>query len=59
MKNYSIYVNGVKQGSIKTENIKQFVEDNYADVSYKIDYEENEVFIRADILQVIRKALRK
>ncbi|MDX8366794.1 hypothetical protein [Cytobacillus sp. IB215665] len=57
MKSYSIYINGVNEGSVKTDNINQFIEENYEDVSYKINHEENEVYLRVDILQVMRKAV--
>lgn len=56
MNTYEVYANNHSNGTIKTENIKQFIEDNYKykSLRYEINEEENEVYLYFDILDVMR-----
>ena len=55
MEKYNLYVNNSPAGSLETDDIEAYMkESNYNKSKYKIDSTENEVFIYADILDVMK-----
>ncbi|MFO1442942.1 hypothetical protein KDN24_06890 [Bacillus sp. Bva_UNVM-123] len=59
---YDVYVNNVLNGSIKTLDIEQFIKENYKhfkSLKYRIDYDEKEVYLFIDIMNIMKQALNK
>lgn len=58
METYKIFVNGNEQGSIKCDDIEEFISETYPSVKYQFSHENKNVFLKADILDVMRMAMK-
>lgn len=54
MKTYKVIIRGREQGTIKTEDIKKFVEENYPGARYEVDEENATLHLSVSLLDAMR-----
>lgn len=56
MKKYKVFVNGKRQGAIKTDNAAAFIEKNYPGVKSHVDEVGSEIYLTVGIMDAMKIA---
>lgn len=57
---YKVFVNGQEEGTIETNNISEFIEQNYSSIkSYKVSEENKMVHIYVSLLDLMKDGLKQ
>lgn len=57
---YKIFVNGQEEGSVVTDNIDEFIEQNYSSIkNYKVSEENKTVHIYVNLLDLMKDGLKQ